>query len=65
MKRLYQVEGSKDKLPMNKLYSVLRAKGYKGSKGAFWIAAWLGGKGRKLYEIQGRHKHEVGKITYN
>lgn len=58
---LYQVEGSKDKLPFRKLVSVLRGKGYKGAEGPYWIAAWVGVKGRALYEWRGNKRYVVGK----
>lgn len=59
-KRLYQVEGTKEKMELREVYEALRAKGYRGAKGPFWIAKWLSGRGHKLYEHYGNNRYVVG-----
>jgi len=57
----YQIEGSKDKLSLDKLYKFLLSKGYRGAKGPFFMSSFVRARGRKLYEISGNKRYEVGR----
>ena len=57
----YLIEGAKEPVSIDKLYTFLISKGYRGAKGPFFMAQFLRSKGKKLWEVSGRKKYEVGR----
>lgn len=58
---LYEVEGSRETVSLDRLHAFLGSKGYRGGKGQFFMAQFLRSKGKKLYEISGNKRFEVGR----
>jgi len=48
-------------MSLDKLFSALKERGYRGAKGPYFMASFCMSKGKNLYEISGNKRYEIGR----